>query len=131
MLYRSDIKPIYVQASLEFVPNVDFDFVGYSKECGPVVLSAKTSLRERYKQADLEGRFMKQVHQRAKCYLITLNAAEAQAVNLKVKNGEALGIDEAIVMQEERFDDFIKELQSMSFYIPDKVKILTGKRMIE
>jgi len=131
ILYRSGIKPIYVQANLEFVPNVDFDFVGYSKECGPVVLSAKTSLRERYKQADLEGRFMKQVHQKARCYLITLEASEARTVNAKVDEGQTLGIDRAVVMNGPKFDDLIKELKAMTFIIPEKVQILTGKRMIK
>lgn len=131
ILYRSGIKPIYVQANLEFVPNVDFDFVGYSKECGPVVLSAKTSLRERYKQADLEGRFMKQVHQKARCYLITLENDEARTVNEKIEEGQALGIDKAIVMDDPAFDDLINDLKAMTFYIPEKVQILSGKRMIE
>ena len=131
VLYRSGIKPIYVQANLEFVPNVDFDFVGYSEEYGPIVFSAKTSLRERYKQADLEGRFMKQVHQKAKCYLITLEADEARTVNNKVDEGQTIGIDRAVVMKDTKFDDLIKELQAMTFLIPDKVQILAGKRVIE
>lgn len=130
MLYRSGIKPIYVQANLKFVPNVDFDFIGYSKECGPIVLSAKTSLRERYKQADLEGRFMKQVHQKSRCYLITLEVDEAQSVNTKISKGEVLGIDKAIVMQASAFDDLINDLKTMGFHEPDKVEILTGKRKI-
>ena len=71
ILYRSGIYPIYVEATLSFVPNVEFDFVAYCKECGPIILSAKTSLRERYKQADLEGMMVRQVHRKAKSYLIT------------------------------------------------------------
>ena len=77
-----------------FVPNINFDFLLYSREYGPVVLSAKTSLRERYKQADLEGMMLRQVHRNAKTYLITLNSDEAKSVNSKISNGQVLGIEE-------------------------------------
>ena len=74
-----------------FIPNIEFDFVAYSKEIGPIVLSAKTSLRERYKQADLEGMMMRQVHRRAKSYLLTLDKDEAMNVNSKIQEGKVLG----------------------------------------
>jgi len=40
-------------------------------------LTIKTSLRERYKQADLEGLALKQVYRKSKTYLITLSGQES------------------------------------------------------
>ncbi len=130
IFYRSGILPLYVQAKLYFVPNVDFDFVAYTKECGPIILSAKTSLRERYKQADLEGMILRQVNRRSKSFLITLNEVEAKSVNEKIKNGLVLGLDDVIVATDERFDLLIKELKEFSFYKPEKIDVLTSTRLI-
>ena len=54
LLYREGIKPFYTQAKVAFVPNVNYDALLYNQSA-PVSLSLKTSLRERYKQADLEA----------------------------------------------------------------------------
>ena len=130
ILYRSDIVPLYVQAKLSFVPNVDFDFVAYTKEFGPIILSAKTSLRERYKQADLEGMMLRQVHRNAKSYLITLNSKEAESVNKKIANGLVLGLDDVIVANHIRFDDLISKLKSYTYFQPKKIDVLTSTRLI-
>ena len=50
---RERILPLYLSAKVAFVPNVFYDLMFYVAERGPVCVSAKTSLRERYKQADL------------------------------------------------------------------------------
>lgn len=130
ILYKSGVLPLFVQAKLSFVPNVDFDFVAYSREFGPVILSAKTSLRERYKQADLEGMMLRQVHRRSKSYLITLNAKEAKSVNKKIEKGLVLGLDKVVVATEPSFDELIDELKTMHFYRPDKIDVLISSRVI-
>ena len=130
IFYRSGILPLYVQAKLSFVPNISFDFVAYSKEFGPVILSAKTSLRERYKQADLEGMMVRQVHRRSKSYLITLSEKEALPVNEKIEDGSVLGIDDAIVATDTQFDVLISDLKSLTYYEPEKIDVLTGLRII-
>jgi hypothetical protein len=131
VLYRLNILPIYVQAKLAFVPNVDFDFILYFKEYGPIVLSAKTSLRERYKQADLEGMMLREVHRNAKTYLITLNDSEAKNVNTKIENGQVLGIDSVITTTKPNFDKLLEDLSSLTFYKPKKVEIISDHRIIE
>ena len=131
VLYRSGILPLYVQAKLSYVPNVDFDFVAYTKEFGPIILSAKTSLRERYKQADLEGMMLRQVHRKSKSYLITLNVAEANSVNNKIENGLVLGLDDVIVATDEKFDKLIVELKTYHYYQPEKIDVLTSTRLIK
>jgi len=130
ILYRHAVRPLYVQAKLAFVPNVEFDFIAYSKKYGPIILSAKTSLRERYKQADLEGMMVRQVHRKAQSYLITLNVAEARNVNQKIEQGQVLGIDKVILATNEEFDSLVKSLVEMEFYTPPKIDVLTSKRLI-
>ena len=131
IFYRSGILPLYVQAKLAFVPNVDFDFVAYTEEYGPIILSAKTSLRERYKQADLEGMMLRQVHRRAKSYLLTLHKKEAKSVNNKIKDGRVLGLDNVIVATDKKFDRLISELKTYSYFQPEKMDILTSTRLIK
>ena len=130
IFYRSGIVPLYVQAKLCFVPNIDFDFVAYCEEYGPVILSAKTSLRERYKQADLEGMMLRHVHRAAKSFLITLDAKEAKTVNEKIKNDLALGLDEVVVATAPEFNKLIRTLKSFTYKAPPKVDVLTSKRVI-
>ena len=131
ILYKSGITPLYVQAKLTFVPNVDFDFVAYSKEFGPIVLSAKTSLRERYKQADLEGMMLRQVHRRSRSFLITLEKTEARTVKNKIKDGLVLGLDDVIVATLPEFDDLISDLKNLNFYAPQKIDVLVSSRLIQ
>ena len=79
LLYREGIRPFYTQAKVAFVPNVNFDTLLYCRST-PVSLSLKTSLRERYKQADLEAIALKYVHRKSKCYLLTMDSKEASVI---------------------------------------------------
>lgn len=125
------ISPIYVQAKVVFVPNVDFDFILYSSEHGPISISAKTSLRERYKQADLESVSLKYVHRKAKCFLVTLHAEEASSLSKKVGNGDMLGIDEVILANSPDFDGLIQRLKVMRFIKPEPVQIVTASKVLQ
>ena len=53
LFVKEGLVPLHLQAQVAFVPNVNFDAILYTNETGPIGLSLKTSLRERYKQADL------------------------------------------------------------------------------
>ena len=130
LFYRERILPLYVKASFNHIPNIDFDFVAYCEEFGPVILSAKTSLRERYKQADLEGMMLRHVHRAAKSFLITLDAKDAKTVNLKIQNDLALGLDKVVVATAPEFDQLIKTLKAFTYIEPPIVQVLTSKRVI-
>lgn len=130
IFYRSNVSPLYVQANVSFVPNIDFDFIGYSKEFGPISLSAKTSLRERYKQADLEGMMLRQVHRNARSFLLTLDEVTAKNTNIKIDNGQVLGLEKVIVATHPSFDKLISILKNLEFYKPEKMDVITGKRII-
>lgn len=81
-----------MNAKVAFVPNVIYDLMFYTSERGPICWSVKTSLRERYKQADLEAIALKYVHRKALSYLITLEENEAKSVKAKIKSGALLGL---------------------------------------
>ena len=116
LLYRENIKPIFVEANIAFIPNVTFDLVLYAQDIGPIVLSLKTSLRERYKQADLEGMFLRNVHRKAQSYLITMDAKAASSVNQKIRTGHVLGLDKVIYAGGNDLTQLIGELKQLYFH---------------
>ena len=130
LFVKEGILPLYLQAKVAFVPNVNFDAVLYSAESGPIGLSLKTSLRERYKQADLEAIAMKYVHRKAENYLLTMDSNEAAAVSAKIANGEALGLNKAILTTSAQFDNFIDDLRVRNFIQPGSVEIITSGSVI-
>lgn len=113
-LIKNEILPFFWQAQLEFVPLANFDLVVYTEERGPVVLSLKTSIRERYKQAEFEAQAMKDVHRRAKNFLVTMEKDEAVSLQAKIDSGVLSGIDGVVVANEKSFDELIKLLKSLS-----------------
>jgi hypothetical protein len=126
-LYSKKILPFYLQAKISFVPNATYDIVLYNSEGYPITLSIKTSLRERYKQADLEGLALKNVHRRAKNYLITLSAKEYPSVKKKIQEGDVAGLDSIVLADSKEFDELIDRLSSMSFVKPEAIKVIQGK----
>lgn len=114
LLYREGIKPFYTQAKVTYVPNIVYDAILYNQS-QPVSLSLKTSLRERYKQADLEAVALKYVHRRSKCYLLTISAEEASIANEKIKNGDIIGLDAVIDCTTSQIDDLVTNLKSIDF----------------
>lgn len=127
---RENILPLYLSAKVAFVPNVIYDLMFYTAEKGPICLSAKTSLRERYKQADLEAIALKYVHRKALSYLITLNEKEAKSVKQKIKSGDVIGLDNVIVATSSEFDDLIAELKTYKFSEPPTVKVIESNQII-
>src|SRR5579885_1816629 len=89
-LVREKIMPYYMQAKVAFIPYVNYDFIIYTLDIGPVSLSIKTSLRERWKQADLEAVALKYIHRKSKAYVITLDAEAVR--RRRVDESQALGI---------------------------------------
>jgi hypothetical protein len=126
-LYSKGILPFYIQAKVSFVPNATYDIVLYTSEGYPITLSIKTSLRERYKQADLEGLALKNVHRRAKNYLITLSAKEYEGVRRKIQEGDVAGLDKIILADSQKFDNLLNELSQMSFVKPEAMSVIKGK----
>ena len=125
VLAQYGVLPFYWQAEFALVPNAKFDFICY-RPAAPVVLAAKTSLRERYKQADLEGMALKQVYRRAACHLITANAEEAERLKKKIVDGEVVGIDRCVLANTAEFDALIAEMGKMTFSEAKPIKPIGG-----
>ncbi|MDD3721585.1 MAG: hypothetical protein PHW92_03720 [Lutibacter sp.] len=127
---REGILPLYMSAKVAFVPNVIYDLMFYTTERGPICLSVKTSLRERYKQADLESIALKYVHRKALSYLITLNESEAYSVKTKIRTGDVIGLDEVIVATNSEFDDLIVKLRELKFEEPPTIKVIESTQIV-
>lgn len=127
---REGILPIYMSAKVAFVPNVIYDLMFYTTERGPICWSVKTSLRERYKQADLEAIALKYVHRKALSYLITLEENESRSVKAKIKSGDVIGLDNVIVATSEEFNILIAELKEYEFSEPPTVKVIESNQII-
>ena len=130
LFVKEGILPLHLQAQVAFVPNVNFDAVLYTHENGPIGLSLKTSLRERYKQADLEAVALKYVHRKAENYLLTMDREEAESVSRKIATGAVLGLDKAVLASSDEFDLFVNNLKSKTFISPGSVEIITASRII-
>lgn len=127
-LYREKILPMFLQANVTFVPNVDFDVILFNGDKhAPIAISLKTSLRERYKQADLEAIALKYVHRNAENYLIGLSSYEIESVKEKLKSGDLLGLNHIIAADTQEFDEFIKEIKNINLICPEKVDIVKGE----
>lgn len=113
-LIRAQVQPFYTQAMVQHVPNVNFDFLIWTEEVGPVAIAAKTSLRERYKQADLEAMALSSVHRQAQSYLVTLDHREASLVKSKVDSGAVMSLTDVVVANTPRFDDLVTKILSYS-----------------
>lgn len=130
LFVREGILPLYMSAKVAFVPNVIYDLMLYTAERGPICLSAKTSLRERYKQADLESIALKYVHRKALSYLITLEANEAKSVKSKIQSGDVIGLDDVIVATSSEFDALIDSIKKYELSEPPTVKVIESNQII-
>jgi len=130
LFINKNLLPLYVQAKVAFVPNVDFDLLIYTKE-KIIALSVKTSLRERYKQADLEAIALKYIHRKAESYLITLNSQEAVSVNEKIKNGDVIGIDKVIDANSNEVNHFVAMLQKLELTKSVKIDIIHAMSIVD
>ena len=120
-LLREGISPIYTQAQLAFVPNVNLDIVLYNRKT-PVTISAKTTLRERWKQADLEAMATKYVHREAKCYVLTLS--EKEVSSRRKEENSYMGIDAFILANTNEYDKLIEKLKEIKISESESVKII-------
>lgn len=124
-LAREGIDNIYHQTELTYVPSAIFDVFLYNSE-KPIALSIKTSLRERWKQADLEALAIKQVHKDADCFVLTLS--ESEVLTRRSRSTNYAGLDGFILANTNEFDDFVNYLRSMQFDIAGFSPIIKESR---
>ncbi len=128
---REGILPLYMSAKVAFVPNIIYDLMLYTNTRVPICFSAKTSLRERYKQADLEAIALKYVHRKALSYLVTLEESEARSVKEKIKKGDVIGLDDVVVATSGEFDQLITNLKNeYEFTDPPTVRVIESNQIV-
>lgn len=125
LLFRENIRPFYTQAKVAFVPNVNFDALLYNQSA-PISLSLKTSLRERYKQADLEAVALRYIYRRSKSYLLTMDTREANVQKAKILSGDIMGLDAIIDCNSEDINQLVAELKIMQFTTSIKIDAVQG-----
>lgn len=126
-LAREGINNIYYQTELTFVPTALFDAFLYHDE-KPVALSIKVSLRERWKQADLEAAALKQVHKKAECYLLSLSESETRVRQNQSDN--YAGLDGFVLVTSTEFDDLVEHLKTRKFTIAGEIPIIKSDSKI-
>ena len=124
LLYLENIYPMFSQVQVAFVPNAIFDILLYNSKNKIVSLSLKTTLRERWKQADLEAFALKNVHRNSSSYLITLSEKEASSIKNKIESGGVLGLNDVVLANSEEFDILINKLKVDNYIKPGTVDIL-------
>lgn len=130
LLIRENIFPIFLNAKVAFVPNINYDILLYSEENGPICLSVKTTFRERYKQADLEAMALKNVHRISRSFLITLDDSDAILLSKKILKGDTFGLNDVIVATSDKFNDFIRELKEYNFSLSPSVSVIESNQII-
>lgn len=121
-LREKKLTPIYWQAEFAAVPKNYNDVLLWSKEHGPVVISCKTSLRERYKQADLEAVALRQQYPKAKFFLLTLDEDKRHVATIrkKITGNELLALH--ALYDETNADELFVFLKTLTLTDPpDKV----------
>ncbi len=114
ILKHHNITPFYMQSVMRNVPNSKFDFLCFNDKM-PVILSAKISLAERWRQSAFEGYFLKQVYRQAKSYVITNDERSAALRNNDIQDNKISGIDHFYYVQSYEMNSLIEELKSLTF----------------
>lgn len=122
-LQRAGIGPFFEQVEIAFVPGVKYDFVLFSEDGEVFSLSVKTSLRERYKQADLEALALKNIfRKKARSFLITRNKKEAMRRRKTIDRDFAL--EDVILADTGAFDALLKMLKLQKLCHPKPVDLI-------
>jgi hypothetical protein len=125
-LKQQGITPSYWQAEFTKVPNAFNDVMLWSKEHGPVILSCKTSLRERYKQADLEAVALRQYFPNGRFFLVTLDADKKHVAHIRKKIGDKELLALQAVYDETNADELLAFLKTLTLTEPAAKTLHSG-----
>ncbi len=130
-LNLKQVLPFYTQVKINLVVGAIYDIVLFNEKSVPIVLSIKTSLRERYKQSILEARILRDVYSSAKSYLLTLSGSEYKIRKKENDLEEASILDDVIAVDTEEFDKFLEKLSQVSFRKPTRQETVTKGKLFE
>jgi len=125
-LKQQKLLPAWLQAEFAAVPKNYNDALLWSKEHGPVVISCKTSLRERYKQADLEAVALRQHYPNAKFFLLTLDEDKRHVASIrkKIAGKELLALH--ALYDETNADELFAFLKTLTLTDPPETVLRSG-----
>lgn len=105
--YLLNYEIIAKDESFGEVPLVKPDFVLKNKDGEYLFLSLKTSLRERWKQADWEAIYFKEYYPTTLCILITFHEREERSLQSKIKENLLKGLDDSCLATSNKFDQIL------------------------
>ena len=91
ILKNEKVKIYLKDSNVEGVPLIKPDFLIKKNDGNFIFISLKTSLRERWKQADWEAIKFKEKYHSSDCYLVTLNELEIKTLKDKIIKGQLKG----------------------------------------
>ncbi|MEK7571431.1 MAG: hypothetical protein AAB553_04085 [Patescibacteria group bacterium] len=127
-LIRKNILPFYMQAQVAFISYINYDFIIYSNDIGPISISSKTSLRERWKQADLEAVALKYIHRKSKSFVVTLDTEAVR--RRRIDPSASMGIDEFILADTEEYDKMLETIKQHDLSLSPTVEVVTSNFVI-
>ncbi|CAM11638.1 Conserved hypothetical protein [Candidatus Phytoplasma australiense] len=109
------ITNLYPQAYLFFIPDIKFDLVLFTHTKRIIAFNFKTCLRDRYKQAIIEGQQLKKLDTRFEYYLLTNHTSETQRLNEKLKQGKVQSINKVINLFSPNSHSFFQNFSRRQF----------------
>ena len=128
-LLRENISTFYYQVAFNNIAWAEYDILVFTEEIGPIVLSCKTSLRERWKQAEFEAQLMKRDFPKSRSFLITMDPKESSVAN-KIKNGPKSGLEKVMRANQPAFDRIIEEIKGYKV-IPAPIGVFSKSTLIK
>lgn len=119
---------LYPQVYLFFIPDIKFDLVLFTKNKRIIAFNFKTCLRDRYKQAMVEGQQLKKLDTRFEFYLLTNNEPETQRLNHKINQGKVQGINQVINLFSNSANNFLQNLITRQFIPFSNINIIKKEK---
>ena len=128
-LKHKGLTPIYYQFQLQKVTDSVMDVAVFSEKRGPIVMSCKTSLRERYKQSEEEAVETRKHFPNQMTVIVTLDADKKHVANVrkKIEKGEVEAVEG--VYDETNLDKFFEMLAQEKLVEPTD-KVLKRARLV-
>ena len=128
-LLRESVSPFYYQVAFNNIAWAEYDLLIYTEEIGPIVFSCKTSLRERWKQAEFEAQLLRRDYPKSRSFLITMDPKETSVAS-KIKNGPKTGLEKVIRPNQPIFDRVIEEIRNYTI-IPAPIGIFSKYTLVQ
>lgn len=74
----------------------------------------------------MEAIALKYVHRKSKCYLLTMDAKEANVQKEKILSGDIIGLDEIVDCTSDDINKLISSLKRMQFTTSRQIDIVKG-----